>query len=113
MERVSEYRRIVRELLEAYASLGRENRGEDEQTFVLVDAAQNHYQVMHTGWAGKRRHYGCVIHMEIRGEKIWVHQDSTDADPVGELLERGVPKEDIVLAFHPPQMRPMTGFATE
>jgi hypothetical protein len=27
------------------------------------------------------------------------------------LLARGVPKEDIVLAFHPPYKRPYTGFA--
>jgi hypothetical protein len=28
-----------------------------------------------------------------------------------DLLEAGVPKEDIVLAFHAPEMRPYTEFA--
>ncbi|MCE7982641.1 MAG: hypothetical protein DYG89_15765 [Caldilinea sp. CFX5] len=28
-----------------------------------------------------------------------------------ELVERGVPREDVVLAFHPPAMRPYTEFA--
>ena len=28
-----------------------------------------------------------------------------------ELVEAGIPKEDIVLAFHAPEMRPLTEFA--
>ena len=36
----------------------------------------------------------------------------TEADIVDSLVERGVPPEDIVLAFHPPEMRHYTEFAT-
>jgi hypothetical protein len=42
---------------------------------------------------------------------VWIQHDATDVGIANELLARGVPKEDIVLAFHPPYKRPYTGFA--
>lgn len=36
----------------------------------------------------------------------------TEEGIANELLRKGVPKEDIVLAFHPPDVRKYTEFAT-
>jgi hypothetical protein len=35
----------------------------------------------------------------------------TDCNIAAELLKAGVPREDIVLCFQPPDMRPLTEFA--
>jgi hypothetical protein len=40
-----------------------------------------------------------------------VDEDCTGFDGVGHLLEANIPQEDIVLAFHHPQLRPLTEFA--
>ncbi len=104
-------RQIVRELLEYYVSLGASHRTQDNPAFVLVDKDENHFQWMRLGWLGQRRVYGCVMHLEVKDNKIWVHQDNTDLDPVGALLERNILPSDIVLAFHPPYVRKDTGFA--
>lgn len=39
-------------------------------------------------------------------------EDWTDFDVVGRLMEAGIPQKKIVLAFHHPDMRPLTEFAT-
>ena len=43
--------------------------------------------------------------------KVWVETDNTDYDFVEHLLGAGIPKTDIVLAFHHPSLRPHTDFA--
>jgi hypothetical protein len=47
----------------------------------------------------------------IRDEKIWIQHDGTEGGIANELVERGVPKQDIVLAFHSPFKRQFTEFA--
>jgi hypothetical protein len=51
------------------------------------------------------------LHLDIKGEKIWIHHDGTEIDIADELVKLGVPKSDIVLAFHEPLVRQYTGFA--
>jgi hypothetical protein len=38
-------------------------------------------------------------------------QSEPDRPVADELLDNGIPPEDIVLAFHPPKVRHLTGFA--
>ena len=46
----------------------------------------------------------------VRG-KIWVEVDETEEGIATQFLRAGVPREDIVLAFHPPELRHLTEFA--
>ncbi|MCB0565721.1 MAG: XisI protein [Phaeodactylibacter sp.] len=43
--------------------------------------------------------------------KIWLQHDGTDLIVAQKLLDQGIPKTDIVLAFHAPFVREDTGFA--
>jgi hypothetical protein len=52
-----------------------------------------------------------IAHLRVRNRKIWVEADNTDIQIVEQLLDAGVPKGSIVLAFHSPQKRPFTEFA--
>ncbi|HBE18585.1 MAG TPA: hypothetical protein DEG17_19330 [Cyanobacteria bacterium UBA11149] len=45
----------------------------------------------------------------MRNDKIWIHYDGIEDGITNELVAAGVPKERIVLAFHPPQVREHTG----
>ena len=47
----------------------------------------------------------------IRNDKIWVEADNSNAQIVQQLLDCGVPREAIVLAFYSPQKRSLTEFA--
>jgi hypothetical protein len=59
-------------------------------------------------WAG-----GVVsgsLHLDIKDGKIWIQQDGTEVGIANQLVELGVPKRDIVLAFHEPAVRQFTEF---
>ena len=64
------------------------------------------------GWNKLQRVRGCVLHIDIKDDKIWIQHDGTEVGVANELIELDVPKHDIVLAFHPPYKRPYTGFAS-
>lgn len=49
--------------------------------------------------------------VRIVDENVWLEADNIDCVFVDRLLEAGVPKNDIVLAFHYPGMRKYTEFA--
>lgn len=46
--------------------------------------------------------------MEIKDGKIWIERDGTEIGVANELVEAGVPKQDIVLAFKAPYKRKFT-----
>lgn len=109
MEKVEIYRQVVQELLQAYSNIKASN--EEVEAEAIFDIDRDRYQVVHVGWSNKRRVYGCILHLDIKNEKIWIQHDGTEGGIANELVERGVPKQDIVLAFHSPFKRQFTEFA--
>jgi XisI protein len=109
MGRLATYRAYVQELLGRHAQRYPVCTGVEVQ--MLYDTERDHYQVLLVGWEELHRVYECVLHVDIRGDKIWIQEDRTDAGLANELVELGVPEEAIVLAFHAPYKRPYTGFA--
>ena len=55
--------------------------------------------------------HGIVAHLEIIDGKIWIQRDGTEYGIAHELEASGVPKQRIVLGFHPPEIRPRTQYA--
>jgi hypothetical protein len=76
----------------------------------IIDVAHDHYQLLSVGWNKNERIHGTLLHIDIRGGKIWIQHDGTEEGVANRLAEQGVPKSDIVLAFHPPYKRPYTDF---
>ena len=109
MAKVEHYRKLIQELLRTYTEIQSSNK--DLETELIFDTERDRYQVVHVGWSGERRIYGCSLHLDIRDEKIWIQHDGTEGGIANELVERGVPKQDIVLAFHSPFKRQFTEFA--
>jgi hypothetical protein len=108
MDKIDRYRDIVRRVIEEYASY-KPSHGQID-TEAVIDRDRDHYEVMQVGWDRHRRVHGSVIHLDIIDGKIWIQYDGTNWPVADELLAAGVPKEDIVLAFHPAELRPLTGF---
>jgi hypothetical protein len=109
MDRLNQYREIVRRVIEEYARY-RPSHGQID-TEAVVDPARDHYEVLHVGWDGVRRVHGSVIHLDIIDGKVWIQYDGTDRPVADELVAAGIPREDIVLGFHPAEVRHHTGFA--
>ena len=109
MDRLSRYREIIKQILEDY---GRPPFSYGEiRSEVIVDPIGDHYELVNVGWHGHRRIHGTVLHLDIINGKIWIQHDGTDRPVAQELVDAGVPKEDIVLAWHPPDVRKLTGYA--
>lgn len=109
MAKVEEYRQHIQNLLREYASY--KSASEDVESQTIFDTEHDHYQLVHAGWNNKRRVYGCVLHLDIKDGKIWIQHDGTEIGIANQLVELGVPKSDIVLAFHSPFKRQFTEFA--
>ena len=108
MASVKRYQKIVRDLIEEYAT-HKPSHGEIDVK-AIIDAEKGQYQVMHVGWQGKSRIHGTPIHIELIGDKVWIQYDGTSPGVAVELAEAGIPKEDIILGFRPPHIRPHTDF---
>jgi hypothetical protein len=106
---IDTYRQFIQQLLTERLERATIREGVELQT--LFDTKHDHYQLTYVGWRGDRREFGCLLHLDIKDGKIWIQQDGTEAGIANQLVALGVPKEDIVLAFHAPFMREFTEFA--
>jgi hypothetical protein len=103
MDRTDRYRLIVRRTIEEYASDKPANGQIDPE--IVIDPERDHSEVIHIGWDGQRRVHGSVVHLDIRGGKVWVQYDGTSRSIAEAVVEAAIPKEDIVLGFHPAEIR--------
>jgi hypothetical protein len=104
-----DYAAILRQLITKYAAM-KPSVGEIE-TEAIADDSLGHYEVVHTGWVNGHRVHGAVLHIDLRGGKVWIQHDGTHDGVAEELVEAGVPRDHIVLAFKPPSMRKYTDYA--
>lgn len=109
MDKLMTYRETVRRVLDGYANwLAKPESGIRYE--VVFDPVLDHFELLRFGWDKHRRVHGVLFHLDIIDGKIWVQYDGTDRPIADELERAGVPKEDIVLAEHPPEVRPLTGY---
>ncbi|NUM46619.1 MAG: XisI protein [Anaerolineales bacterium] len=109
MDRITEYRHIVKELLKRYASQRPEEKNVETQ--LIFDPVNDHYQLLNVGWEDEHRVYYCVLHLDLKGDKVWIQQNNTEHRVAEELIEMGIPKNRIVLGFQSPYKRQFTEFA--
>jgi hypothetical protein len=109
MDKLARYRRAVMDALTKYGSYTPLHPEIEKQ--LIFDTERDHYQLVHNGWRGHERTYGCSVHIDIKDGQVWIQEDVTDFDVAGELLARGVAREDIVLGFLSPRMRQHSEFA--
>lgn len=78
---------------------------------LLIDEAHDNYMLVPVGWSPQGRVRGATLYVRLRNGKFWIEEDWTEEGIATHLLAAGVLKEDIVLAFHAPEVRPYTEFA--
>ncbi len=108
MDKLIQYRTLIKALLSRYASYKKDN--EDWELQLIFDEERDHYLWFDVGWKGSKRIYHCVIHFDIKDGKVWLQQNLTDLNPAEDLIELGVAREDIVLGLQPPFKRPYTNY---
>jgi hypothetical protein len=109
MDNLEFYRQNIEAILRKYAEIPYSN-GDIDQC-LIIDRDRNHFMLFDVGWQQKRRVHGCITHVQIINDKIWIQRDGIEDGITDELIEAGIPKEKIVLGFHPLDVRPHTGYA--
>ena len=108
MDRREEYKAIVKQFLlyygkikPAYGDINRE---------VVFDEERGHYELLSLGWKGTRRVHHTLIHIDIKDGKVWLQQNATNQEVAEELIEMGIPRDQVVLGFVLPQSRKLTKY---
>ena len=110
MDKLTRYRELVKQCLgewEAYIRRARHNGVEVQRIF---DEVNDHYLLVYLGWKKGRRICTTALHVRLREGKIWVEVDETEEGIATCLVRAGVPSKDIILAFHPPELRHLSTF---
>lgn len=109
MDKLEKYRDIIEKVLTEYAEIPYSYG--DIKSDVSFDRHQDSYLLLSLGWEKGLRVHGCLVHINIVNGKIWIQRDGTEDGIATDLEEYGVPKADIVLAFHEPEIRKYTEYA--
>lgn len=109
MDHLTRYRSIVKRILAEHAEQV-PSHGQIE-TIPLFDDTDDNYAVLDMGWDRMGRVHAVVLHLRLKNGKVWIEQDGTEDGVADELLNAGIPKEDIVLGFYRPERRTITEFA--
>lgn len=108
--KIVKYRQLLKQILSRHLELvNRQPRpGVDSELVIDEERDTPPAQAM----LGRRwRIDGITFCARIRDGKFWIEEHWTEDGIATELVAAGVPKEDIVLAFHEPELRAYTEFA--
>jgi hypothetical protein len=111
MENVTTYRNVIKRLFREFERLYSLQSTPGVETFIVFDEARDHYFLMRLGWSENRRVRQILLYVRLKEGKIWIEEDWTEEGIATELLKAGVSKDEIVLAFQPPEMRQLSEFA--
>lgn len=112
MDKVTEYKKIVRQLVEEVVALSPDSEGDIENQ-LITDDEHGHYLYFGVGWKGKKWFYATFIHIDVKPNgRVWLQHDGTDLRIALLLTEKGIPKSDIVFGYQSPAARElMDGYA--
>ena len=111
MDRLIEYRDLIKSLLSQHVEICNRQPRPGVEHVMIADDERGHYVWAKIGWADGRRVEQMNVYVRLRNGKFWIEEDWTEDGIATDLLAAGVPHQDIVLAFHAPEMRPYTEFA--
>lgn len=111
MDRLETYRTILKEVLTQQARVMSQGPQKEIETELTFDVQRDHYMLLRLGWTPEGRLFVPTLYARLHNGKIWIENDWTEEGLANALVEQGIPAEDVVLAFHPPDMRVHTEFA--
>jgi XisI protein len=101
--------KLIEQILHDYARIPYAHGDLHMQT--VFDREAQRFLLLTLGWNGIHRVHHVVVDVELRGETFWIHRDRTEDGIATDLEQAGIPKEQIVLAWHSERERVYTGYA--
>jgi len=106
-----DYKNIIKRALEEYAIQLSSPPKPSYEIALAFDDEHGQYILREIGWTKSNWIRETPLHIVLRDNKIWIEEDWIEDGIATYFLKYGVPNEDIVLGFQPPQMRQHTEFA--
>lgn len=110
MDTIETYRQIIQQVLKKYSEIP--YACGEIKAVTIFDRENDRYLLVSVGWQGGKRVHGCLVHIDIIDGKLWIQRDGTEYGIANELVDNGISKEQIVLAFHPKEIREYTEYAS-
>jgi XisI protein len=109
MDSIDEVRSIIESIMIEYTRIPYAYG--EIQTEAIFDRTRDRYVLMNVGWDNKKRVHGSLVHIDIIDGKLWIQRDGLEHGVVTELLEAGIPKDRIVMAYRSIETRRLMEFA--
>lgn len=106
------YQQIIRKELESYEKMRIAN-APDVRFHLVVSEGQNEFLLLSFGWKGKQYRHTVNFHLEVKGGKVWIHQNKTDIEIEKDLIDAGIDQSDIVIGLLPKHLREMSEDGSE
>lgn len=111
MDKITHYQNLIKQILTEYDRISSQVPDPDIDEVLMFDDQRSQYLWFNIGWKNDKRVEAISVYVRIKNQKIYIEEDWTEEGIATDLLREGVPKEDIVLAFHDPETRKLTEFA--
>ena len=106
-----DYRQILEKILTDYAAIPYSYG--DVKRELIVDRTLDRYLLIKHGWEQKRHIHSCLVHVDIKQDKLWIQEDNIEDGIADDLLRAGIPQQQIVLGFQSVAERKFLEFAVE
>ncbi|MEP6490908.1 XisI protein [Microcoleus vaginatus GB2-A3] len=74
----------------------------------MLNETRDRYALMQVGWDRGRRVRGNLIYITLQDGKVYIEYDGMECGITQNLIEEGLPENDIVLAFLPYSLTALT-----
>lgn len=93
MDKLNAYRDLIKRVLNAYHELNIRASDTKNESVLVFDSEHDHYLLLIMGWQDSERIKNVMIHVHLKGEKIWIEEDWTEDGVATDLLQAGVPHD--------------------
>jgi hypothetical protein len=112
MDRIEIYHQAILSVINDYiAEYTKQTSLKDVEYQPIIDKEHHRYQLLTVGWHNRQRIHSLIFHVDIINDKIWVQNDNLEYSVAERLVDRGISKKDIVLAYFSPSHRTFTEYA--
>lgn len=106
--KLEQYRSIIKRIVLQHAEYTPSHG--DIEVRPIFDEVRDSYLLVDAGWDNTGRVYAALLDIHVKDGKIWIETDGTERGIAYDLLDAGVPKDDIVLGFLHPNRRKIVEF---
>ena len=112
MERLKKFHKALTDVMEEIEREFFNSDYPDVQFHPIIDEKHHRYQLLAVGWLDKNnRVFNVFFQADILKNKIWIQTDNNEYSVAERLVEKGISKKDIVLAYYPEYHRQYTDYA--